>query len=172
MGTLDDGVLRSTDNGKTWRGWNFGLLDWRVITLIVGQSGAVYAGTESGLYMSKNGGRSWSLIADAILSPVLSAVECSIGVIVGTETGKIYQWQDNILTTLHQCSNAINQITVNTVRTIAIASGREILLSNDDGQTWTCVIEHDDDILSLIWLDDKKVLVGTVSGIITTLRMG
>jgi photosystem II stability/assembly factor-like uncharacterized protein len=62
-GTLEDGVFRSDDCGQTWKAWNFGLLDWRVLALALSpdfsEDHKVVIGTESGLFVSKNGGRSW-----------------------------------------------------------------------------------------------------------------
>jgi photosystem II stability/assembly factor-like uncharacterized protein len=68
-GTLEDGVFRSDDKGATWKAWNFGLLDWRVLALAISpdfaQDRTVYIGTESGLFASDNGGRSWRAVGGA-----------------------------------------------------------------------------------------------------------
>jgi photosystem II stability/assembly factor-like uncharacterized protein len=79
--TLEDGVLRSTDHGKSWTGWNFNLLDRTVLCLEISpplsDNHTVFAGTESGLFRSVNGGKSWREILlpfgnDPILSMALS----------------------------------------------------------------------------------------------------
>jgi len=79
--TLEDGVLRSVDHGKSWTGWNFNLLDRTVLCLEISPPLAdhhtVFAGTESGLFRSSNEGKSWHEILlpfgnDAILSMALS----------------------------------------------------------------------------------------------------
>lgn len=79
--TLEDGVLRSTDHGKSWTGWNFNLLDRMVLCLEISpplnDQYIVFAGTESGLFRSINGGKSWSEILlpfgnDPILSIAVS----------------------------------------------------------------------------------------------------
>jgi hypothetical protein len=62
-GTLDDGVLRSSDHGKTWVGWNFNLIDLSVLCLKITptfvKDSTVFAGTASGLFVSHNDGKSW-----------------------------------------------------------------------------------------------------------------
>ena len=63
LGTMEDGVYRSADCGQNWARWNFGLFDLRVLALAVSPDFAhdetVFAGTETGIYISKSGGRSW-----------------------------------------------------------------------------------------------------------------
>ena len=62
-GTLEDGVFSSTDRGGRWGAWNFGLFDLNVLCLALSptwtRDETVYAGTETGLYRSTNGGRAW-----------------------------------------------------------------------------------------------------------------
>jgi len=62
-GTYDKGVVRSTDNGKTWTEINKGLTDTTVITLAVSSDGKViFAGTNSGIFMSIDNGNNWMQI--------------------------------------------------------------------------------------------------------------
>ncbi len=62
-GTMEDGVFRSADRGASWVAWNFGLLDLNVLCLAVSPDFAndetLVAATESGLFVSTNGGRAW-----------------------------------------------------------------------------------------------------------------
>lgn len=62
-GTMEDGVFSSTDRGRHWQPWNFGLFDLGVLCLAVSPhlqaDETVVAGTETGLYRSTNAGRAW-----------------------------------------------------------------------------------------------------------------
>jgi photosystem II stability/assembly factor-like uncharacterized protein len=62
-GTMEDGILSSSDRGSRWVSWNFGLLDLHIFSLAIspdfGEDETVYAGTETGIFRSTNGGRAW-----------------------------------------------------------------------------------------------------------------
>ncbi|SRR5581483_4008353 len=62
-GTMEDGIFRSTDQGRHWTPANFGLLDLHVLAMATAPSfergEMVFAGTESGSFRSQNGGRAW-----------------------------------------------------------------------------------------------------------------
>ncbi|MGC4190541.1 MAG: hypothetical protein QM589_04805 [Thermomicrobiales bacterium] len=59
-GTLEDGVARSVNGGKSWSFWNGGLFDREVTDLEWnGDAEPIVAITPSGPYTSRNGGRSW-----------------------------------------------------------------------------------------------------------------
>ena len=59
LGTNEDGVLRSADQGRTWASWNFGLVDFNVLCLAISpafdRDETVFAGTGSGLFLSRDG---------------------------------------------------------------------------------------------------------------------
>lgn len=62
-GTLEDGVLCSTDRGVQWSSWNFGLLDLNTYDLAISpnfeKDETLFVATESGIFRSTNGGRAW-----------------------------------------------------------------------------------------------------------------
>jgi photosystem II stability/assembly factor-like uncharacterized protein len=58
-GTNDHGVYYSTDNGTTWSERNNGLGDQTVYSL-ASHGSKIYAGTYNGLFVSADGGASWS----------------------------------------------------------------------------------------------------------------
>jgi photosystem II stability/assembly factor-like uncharacterized protein len=62
-GTEQDGILRSEDAGRTWTSANPGLLDLTVLALAVSPTFDVdatgLAATASGLYRTRNSGKSW-----------------------------------------------------------------------------------------------------------------
>ena len=59
-GTLNVGVLRSEDTGKTWMQMNFGLQTLEIDAL-VGNKHTMLAATPHGIYRSGTGGRAWKL---------------------------------------------------------------------------------------------------------------
>lgn len=63
-GSLQDGVLRSDDGGTTWQAWNAGLFDHEVLSLAISPNFAddrtLFVGTGTGLFRSRNAGRSWT----------------------------------------------------------------------------------------------------------------
>ena len=73
-GTLEDGVFLTHDRGKRWEAWNIGLLDRNVLCLAVSpafeRDRSLFAGVESGIFYSSNGGRFWRGLA-----PELPAIE-------------------------------------------------------------------------------------------------
>lgn len=81
--TAQDGVLRSVSHGATWYAWNHGLLDLCVNAVAVSPDFAedqtVFAATESGLFVSYNGGRAWREINLPFQDAPLTALAVDIG---------------------------------------------------------------------------------------------
>jgi photosystem II stability/assembly factor-like uncharacterized protein len=71
-GTLDAGVLRSTDGGSTWSAQNEGLTNPRIRELEVAPSSSLvlYAGTDAGVFRSLNGGANWEPANEGLPEPV------------------------------------------------------------------------------------------------------
>jgi photosystem II stability/assembly factor-like uncharacterized protein len=157
--TLDDGVLVSNDLGKTWRGWNFGLLDWRVLTLAMGVDGTAYAGTETGLVRSGNGGRSWQ----ELFVPEDGAITAmaSDGLLVGTELGEILSSNDDGKTwaTLKNFDQPINALAVNSAKNVAVLHGDRLSL---------CMGEWYDvglfEVSTMTWATPKSLLIAFHDG--------
>ena len=140
--TLEDGVLRSVNHGKSWTGWNFNLLDRGVLCLQISpqfvDDNAVFAGTESGLFQSKNGGKSWIEIPlPADPNPILSiALSPNLGVDgclwVSTETKGLWFSRDNGKQ-WELVQGLGTELPINAIRTIDLKDGEQqiVLLSND-----------------------------------------
>jgi photosystem II stability/assembly factor-like uncharacterized protein len=97
-GTLEDGVFRTVNGGDGWTGWNFGLHDLRAACLAFSPDFArdetIMLGTQSGLWRSGSGGRSWvsmPLPGEHDISAVActGASDSSVNVWAGTEQGSI-----------------------------------------------------------------------------------
>lgn len=92
--SLEDGVFRSEDGGKTWTAWNMGLFDLRVLSLVVHEN-KVYAGTETGLYVSCNDAKSWASLETPFSDAVLSLLSDDGKLYAGTESGRLYVFKDD-----------------------------------------------------------------------------
>lgn len=87
-GTLEDGVFSSEDRGARWQPWNFGLFDLHVLCLALSPNWradeTAFAGADTGLYRSGNGGRAWRVTDfPAELAPVLC-----LAIVGGSEPGE------------------------------------------------------------------------------------
>ena len=58
-GSYEDGIFRTSDGGKSFSAFNFGLFDHSVLSLCFAADGLAFAGVSTGLYISENGGRLW-----------------------------------------------------------------------------------------------------------------
>ena len=67
-GTVQDGIYRSTDSGRSWVQKNTGLSNLYVRALLPRQNGALLAGTDGGLFKSTDRGESWSFVTTGLYS--------------------------------------------------------------------------------------------------------
>lgn len=149
-GTDKNGIFGSTDKGLRWSPWNFGLLDFNVLSLVVSPSFAsdrtVYAGTESGLFRSTNGGRAWHTVPTPLeVGPVLSLAILpysteSSAVLMGTEAHGLFistdsgaTWQSSFLPRVDEPVNAITLMH----DLFWILLPQQVLVSRDKGALWS-----------------------------------
>ena len=170
LGTLDDGVLRSDDNGETWRGWNFGLLDWHVLSLAVTAQGIVYVGTETGLFKSHNGGKSWQETLADIQTPILSLLAYEEDLLIATEDGHLLRLssENETVTSLFTSEDAINALAHSQKNQLALLDGETIRFSKDGGQSWTATDTQVEDALTITWANERTVIVGNVRGVLAS----
>ena len=138
-GTMQAGIFRSTNRSVTWTGWNFGLFDPNINALAISPNFAtdqtILAGTQSGIFCSTNGGRSWRDLDFPIeLAPVLALARDQNGKIyAGTDEG-LYAasdgqaWEQLIGGVVDQILLDQNQILV--------VQESTLLQSSDAGQSW------------------------------------
>lgn len=153
--TLEDGVFSSNDRGLRWQSWNFGLFDLSVLCLALSPAWSsdeiVFAGTETGIYRSANGGRAWRPTGfPADLAPVLSLAclaDSRAGpaqLLAGTESHGLLASCDQGETwnplAAHAISGAANQLQIwqsEGADACVYALVDERLLRSDDlGRTW------------------------------------
>jgi photosystem II stability/assembly factor-like uncharacterized protein len=153
-GTVEDGVFRSADRGRSWSSWNFGLLDLNVFVLDISPAYAsdetLFAGTESGIFKSTNGGRAWREVDLPIgFEPVLSLAVSpdyanddtlfvgteSKGLLVSTDRGRT--WDVIGEGTMMGPLNAlVLSPTFPADPDMLVLRGDKLFLSPDRGRTW------------------------------------
>ena len=98
-GTAEDGVFVTGDGGLTWVPWNYGLIDLDVHAVAISPNFSgdqtIFAATETGLYRSANGGRSWQrLVLSTGQAPWLALAFFDGTLLVGSENGDLLQSDD------------------------------------------------------------------------------
>ncbi len=174
--TLEDGVLRTTDQGQRWHSWNFGLLDLETLALAVspdfGTDETVYVATGTGVFRSTNGGRAWRELAYAgegpeaedALPPTGVAVTRDI-LVVSTENKGLYYSRDRGDTWFKR--NAFRSGQTNTLAVshdgakLLLAAPAAVSLSADSGAIWQRIAKPPDNVISVAVDDDGTVLCGT-----------
>lgn len=163
-GTYEDGIFRSSDGGKNWQAFNFGLFDHSVLCIALAHdfqtNPIAYVGTVNGIYKSINGGRLWADVTlpigyDAVLSLALDTKQT---LYAGTETRGLLLSSDGGETwsTLYETEGAVNAVLLADERMI-IQLDDSVLQSSDRGATWTTLVEADATAIRLS--HDKQSLV-------------
>ncbi len=155
LGTLEDGVFRSTDRGEHWSSGNFGLLDLSVNCIAISPDFAkdetLFAGTQTGLFCSINGGRAWREVSMPTgFAPILSLTLSPLfdqdrTVFAGTDSLGLYRSDDRGLTWSAfgpmVGASPINQIVLSSdfrnQPEVLVVLPDGLLFSHDNGQTWT-----------------------------------
>ncbi len=186
VGTAEDGVFRSADRGSHWTRWNFGLLDLTAYCMGVSPDYAVdetlYIGVESGIFYSTNGGRAWrevdlSVGYDAVLSLALSPDFAEDGVIfAGTESNGLLYSEDKGRTWRQVAAHSI-EMSVNSIvlspnyplqPEIMILHEDSLLLSRNNGETWTQLLSDWENITSVLapfgFASGAPILIGLLDG--------
>ena len=186
--TMEDGIFCTRDRGGYWAAWNFGLLDLETLSLVISPQFAhddtLIAGTESGIYRSKNGGRAWrALDLPFEVGPVTSLVFSLDGqtLFAGTLDGELLRSDNHgtswVLTARFE--ESIDQIVLGQdfARSpeILLLSGAALFFSSNAGQTWgprKSEITHPENITCFAVTNDDlasgPILVGTMDqGVVT-----
>jgi len=103
VGTSNEGILMSTDNGKTWSPLNKGIENQAVWSIVTDSTGSIWAGTDSGgVFYSTDLGSTWSRRNDGIVNPI------SVDVFSGPDN---YLYAVNPKGYVFRSSNKITDIT-------------------------------------------------------------
>lgn len=168
VGTDADGILRSDDAGQTWAGANPGLLDFTVLALAFSPDAARdltgFAATISGLYRTRNGGKSWRSVELPLDEPAVQCVAISPAfstdrlVLIGTEGEGLWRSDDGgntwgVVRGLPE--GPIDAIAFSpSSRRIAVATAGGVALSDDGGGTWRMTGEASPSVLDLFFIPD------------------
>lgn len=176
-GTLEDGVFSSTDRGARWAAWNFGLFDLNVLCLALSpawtEDETVFAGAETGLYRSSNGGRAWRPTGfPSELAPVQSMVCFEDGrgsatlLLVGTERNGLLASRDQGETWAQvgegAISGAVNQLQVTRAgdggSMVYALTDDGVIWSDDKGRSWSDLMRADGTPTAMLPLGDFMLL--------------
>ncbi|GAB3415176.1 hypothetical protein GCM10027569_36410 [Flindersiella endophytica] len=166
-GTLGDGVLRSTDGGKTWVTSNFGLDDLEVIAVACGpDDGPFLAGTARGVFHSRDG-QGWRRAKGTERRTIAALTYTEAGPAIAlTEDGAVLRSADagitwsaagNVPGTVTSVVEAVGRLLAGTV-------DAGIWSSTDNGDTWTVDLEDAPEIYCLAG-DPSRVFAGSALGL-------
>ncbi len=174
-GTAEDGVFISTDRGETWVAWNFGLLDLHVYALAVspdfGRDRTVYVGTETGVFVSRNGGRGWRETAFPMdAAPVLSLGLTDL-LLAGTEARGLYISEDGGASwgQVDLPSGAIHAIQREPHLAVLLENG--LARSDDGGRSWALAASFQQTALAMLADLPHAFLVGFDDGEIARITL-
>jgi len=150
-GTADEGMYRSTDNGKNWTNAStglatfttyFGVVFYQGINAVVTSGGNLIAGMLGcGAYLSTDDGTTWSIVSGISNQAIVQSLIVNDSVVfAGTGTG-IYQSTDN---GAHWQRNGLQDSSVNAFAADAgyLYAGTSyggIYSSTDNGATWNAI---------------------------------
>ncbi len=174
--TLEDGVLRTSDDGQHWNAWNFGLLDLETLALAVSPNFAadenVFVATASGVFRSTNGGRAWRELAFAGDGPAAEDALPPTGVaviddtvVVSSETKGLFYSRDNGDTWFKRVAFRSGQTLALSTSydgtRLLLATPSSVAISPDSGATWERLRRAPENVISVALDDDGTVLCGT-----------
>ncbi|MEM8533327.1 MAG: YCF48-related protein [Chloroflexota bacterium] len=163
-GTLNDGVLRSSDGGRNWRLANFGLQDFAILSIVVApvwhSHEMAFLITDEGVYRSPNGGRAWKRVLGDITPRALAInphFATNQTVYVADEQEKLYRSTDGGKTwhsvkAINSVPSGINCLWCGPDTPTTLIAGTQdgsIYRSLDDGHTWFPIAQFAGSVLTL-----------------------
>jgi photosystem II stability/assembly factor-like uncharacterized protein len=173
--TLDSGMLRSTDSGQSWQASSFGLQSLEVLAVAWGTGETVVAATSTSLVRSPNAGRAWRPLPSTAGTAFVALAAIGDGeMLAAPDVGPLLRSSQNLTT---WSSVAALPLDVRTSALLSFGAGRllvgtadhGILLSTDDGATWSTV---SGEIPLSFACDETRVFAGTASGVLQSQDRG
>jgi ligand-binding sensor domain-containing protein len=141
VGTSEEGIYLSTDNGLTWN--NIGQkLNYTVVVSIAVDSTGIYAATVGGVFLSTNSGKSWSAINTGIKDTnycINTIVKNGGNLYLGTDDG-VYL-STNKGNSWNKVNTGLKDSVVATINIMGsnlyAGTDRGIYLSTNNGDNWS-----------------------------------
>ncbi len=164
--TLNHGILRSSDGGKSWYEATFGLQNFDITSLIWTTEEVVLAGTIRGIYRSNNAGNTWELARETEEASVGALAYLPDGsLLAALESGGLLASYDGGLS-WGEYGSLPNEVQgtallVTAEGTLLLGTTEHsILRSTDKGLTWQSV--HDETIFSFA-TNGQTLYAGTMN---------
>ena len=170
IGTLEDGVFRTTDGGQTWLPANAGLIDPSVTSLAAHGDLAI-VGTSTGAYVSSNGGRTWRDLdraAGEVASVALRADDRVVWLL--RASGELVR-TDPVTNARTVVASGLDEPVALAAdgRDVILATASQVLRSRDDGRTWEPCADRSETPFAALACTDFAV---TVAGEILPITRG
>jgi photosystem II stability/assembly factor-like uncharacterized protein len=158
IGVEEGGIYRSADQGETWESLNEGLY-WDVHTVLPGAGGTqLYASTGRGFYRSDDGGHHWQHLMSGLdrryTVPLVASRQQPKRLYTAAAASPPPGWREGANAALYRSDDGgehwmrlqqglpspfdvmVRQIAVDDTDTVYIASGQELFVSQNQGETW------------------------------------
>lgn len=133
-GTYQNGIYTSIDGGQSWFPSSEGLTNLTIRALDA-RNDIIYAGTNDGVFASKDQGKSWRSLTAVMQINAFAFADQKIyaatnkGIILSKDQGQNWDW-------IYEGS-AVGHIALHGDQLFAINYGDEIWQTTNDGQSWT-----------------------------------
>uniref|UniRef100_A0A7V2ZM09 T9SS type A sorting domain-containing protein n=1 Tax=Ignavibacterium album TaxID=591197 RepID=A0A7V2ZM09_9BACT len=170
VGTMQDGIYRSSDNGMTWVQINEGLTSLYVYSLVTHQNDDVYAGLYYDVCKSTNNGNSWSPTNLGATFVNTLGINSSGVLFAGANLQGVYKSTDNGAT-WSVCSNGL---TTANIFTLSINTNDDIYLgtvnggafrSTDEGNSWIQIGLNGYQVQCFAFTPSGEIFSGTNNGV-------
>lgn len=169
-GTLGDRIFETTNGGQSWHQAAAGTMPDNIFSL-ASSGGVLYAGTDKGLYGSRDDGSSWTNVTGSAVTGSAYAVAIGSGgaIFIGTPFG-VYastdsgsSWRQSGLAT-----SAVRFMACDPSGVVYAATDSDVFSSSDEGANWFSRGLARDDIQTIATDNAGSVYVGIYGGILVS----